>query len=178
MNRKISIALATAALGVLALAGCSQSGGAASPGYSGGSATAPPSSSASMSPSATPSNPSSASGESELQTESSRLGTVVVGKAGMTVYVFDKDTAGSGKSVCEGDCLVKWPAVVGGADTKANGITGQIGSITRSDGTQQVTLNGWPLYYYQGDAAKGDVTGQGVGSVWWVVGADGNKITG
>jgi predicted lipoprotein with Yx(FWY)xxD motif len=174
MNRKITIALATAALGVLALAGCSQTGGAGSSGGGGASATTPPGTTESTAPSTAP----SASGESELQTEDSPLGTIVVDGKGMTVYVFDKDTAGNGKSVCEGDCLVAWPAVVGGADTKAGGITGEIGSITRADGTKQLTLNGWPLYYYKGDAAKGDVTGQGVGSVWWVVGADGNKITG
>jgi predicted lipoprotein with Yx(FWY)xxD motif len=176
MNRRISIALATVALGALALAGCAQTGGTGSSGNGGGSSSAEPSTSE---PSPSESGSPSASGETELQTEDSSLGTIVVDGAGMTVYVFDKDTAGDGKSVCEGQCLVQWPAVAAGAEeTKADGITGEVGTITRSDGTEQVTLNGWPLYYYQGDAAKGDVNGQAVGNVWWVVGADGNKIAG
>jgi predicted lipoprotein with Yx(FWY)xxD motif len=170
MNRKITLALATAALGVLTLAGCSQSGGSGGGLYGGGASSAPPSISESAAP--------SASGAGELQTATSSLGTIVVDGKGMTVYVFDKDTAGNGKSVCEGDCLVAWPAVVGGADTKATGVTGTIGSITRTDGTKQVTLNGWPLYTYKGDAAKGNVNGQGVSGIWWVVGPDGNKMTG
>ena len=58
-----------------------------------------------------------------------------------------------------------------------DGVTGEVDVITGTDGSTQVTLNGWPLYYYVGDAAAGDTTGQAVNDVWWVVGADGVKIT-
>lgn len=114
-----------------------------------------------------------------LTTAESSLGTIVVDAQGMTVYVFDNDTANSGMSACEGDCLAQWPAVVTDADTPTvEGVTGTVGTITRTDdGTRQITLNGLPLYYWVEDTAAGDVSGQGVGGVWWVVGPDGVKIT-
>jgi predicted lipoprotein with Yx(FWY)xxD motif len=56
-------------------------------------------------------------------------------------------------------------------------VTGTVATITGANGAKQVTLNGLPLYTFAGDSAAGDVTGQGVGKIWWVVGADGTKIT-
>jgi predicted lipoprotein with Yx(FWY)xxD motif len=112
-----------------------------------------------------------------LKTADSDLGTVVVDAKGRTVYVFDKDQPGSGKISCSGDCLTKWPAVVPDGQPKADGVSGDLGTITRDDGTMQVTLDGSPLYLFAGDSKPGDVTGQAVGGVWWVVGADGKKIT-
>jgi predicted lipoprotein with Yx(FWY)xxD motif len=56
-------------------------------------------------------------------------------------------------------------------------VTGDVDTITGTDGSTQVTLDGWPLYYFAGDSAAGDTSGQGVDDVWWVVGADGEKIT-
>ena len=47
-------------------------------------------------------------------------------------------------------------------------VTGELGTLTRTDGTMQATYNGWPLYYFAGDAAQGDANGQGVGDVWFV----------
>jgi predicted lipoprotein with Yx(FWY)xxD motif len=52
----------------------------------------------------------------------------------------------------------------------------KFGTTKRTDGTTQVTYNGWPLYYFAKDKAPGDVTGQGVGSVWYVVSAAGDKV--
>jgi predicted lipoprotein with Yx(FWY)xxD motif len=57
-------------------------------------------------------------------------------------------------------------------------VTGEIGTITGVDGSTQVTLNGWPLYYYAGESAAGDTNGQGVGGVWWVLTPEGEKIGG
>jgi predicted lipoprotein with Yx(FWY)xxD motif len=165
--------LAAVCLIALALTACS-SGGA------GSSGSGPYDSGSSSSPSATSSPTKSAdqSGAYALGTADTALGKVVVDSKGMTVYVFDKDTQNSGKSVCEGDCLVKWPAVTATGDSpKVNGVTGTVGTITRTDGSKQVTLNGWPLYLYAGDSAAGDVTGQAVGSVWWAVAPNGDKIT-
>lgn len=165
MKRKIRVGIAIAVLGVAALAGCSQTGGA--PGY--GSFGSNPSSTA---------EPTTA-GQAVLATTSSSLGTIVVDGTGMTVYFFDKDTPNSGTSACEGACLASWPAVtLASGVPEAQGITGKLGTITRTDGARQVTLNGLPLYYYAGDTAAGDVTGQGVGGVWWVVSPAGAKITG
>ena len=58
------------------------------------------------------------------------------------------------------------------------GVTGELGTITGVDGSTQVTLNGWPLYYFVGDAAPGEVKGQGVNDVWWVLTPDGERMAG
>jgi predicted lipoprotein with Yx(FWY)xxD motif len=68
--------------------------------------------------------------------------------------------------------------VTAGEAPALDGVTGDVDTITATDGSTQVTLNGWPLYYYAGDSAAGDTAGQGVNEVWWVVGANGEKITG
>lgn len=88
---------------------------------------------------------------------------LVASSNGMTVYTFTKDTAGSGQSACTGACLAKWPALTlpsGSSPTAGTGVTGQLGTITRSDdGSLQVTYNGLPLYFYAGDSAPGDTNG-------------------
>lgn len=107
------------------------------------------------------------------------LGTVVVDGSGRTVYVFDKDTADPPKSNCEGDCAAMWPPVEAGSGTpELDGIDASlVGTVERSDGSQQLTLNGWPLYLFAKDTQAGDAKGQAVGDVWWVVGSDGKKIS-
>jgi predicted lipoprotein with Yx(FWY)xxD motif len=88
---------------------------------------------------------------------------LVAGSNGMTVYTFTSDTADSGKSACTGGCLTKWPALTvaaGATPTAGDGVTGKLGTITRTDdGSLQVTYNGLPLYFYQGDKAAGDTNG-------------------
>ncbi|WP_448625950.1 COG4315 family predicted lipoprotein [Geodermatophilus sp. URMC 64] len=121
---------------------------------------------------------SAASADAVLKTADTDLGTVVVDGEGMTVYYFDKDTAASGTSACSGQCLANWPPVTADSDSpEVDGVTGTVGTITRDDGTTQVTLNGLPLYTWVKDRKPGDVTGQGVQGVWWVVAPDGTKIT-
>lgn len=107
------------------------------------------------------------------------LGTVVVDGSGRTVYVFDKDTADPPKSNCEGDCAAMWPPVEAGSGTpELDGVDASlVGTVERSDGSQQLTLNGWPLYLFAKDTQAGDAKGQAVGDVWWVVGPDGKKIS-
>ena len=160
--RKAHILAATAVLGALVLAGCG--GGGSAGGTATGSSVA----------AASPGRPSGA----VLKTAKTALGTVVVDAGGRTVYYFDKDTANSGKSACSGACLNLWPPVkAGSASPSVDGVTGTVGTITRADGTKQLTLDGRPLYLYAGDAKPGDTTGQGVQNVWWVVAPDGSKIT-
>jgi predicted lipoprotein with Yx(FWY)xxD motif len=143
--------------GLLLLAGCADSSGSGESGDDGGAAPA----------------------DVVLATADSEFGEIVVDAEGRTVYVFDRDTADSGSSACTGQCLDNWPAVAADAgDPAVDGVTGDVGTIERDDGTMQVTLDGLPLYTYVGDADAGDVTGQGVQDVWWVVGPDGAKITG
>ena len=150
-----------AALGLLVLAGCGSSG------YGGGSSSSTSSS-------------SSAGGTSNaaLRTASSDLGTIVVAAGDRTVYVFDLDTPNSGTSACTGVCAEMWPAVTADSGSPSgDGVSGKVGTITRDDGTTQVTLAGLPLYTFSGDSKAGDVTGQGFGGIWWVMGPDGKKIT-
>lgn len=111
-----------------------------------------------------------------LATAKSDLGTIVVDGAKMTVYMFDNDTRGAKKSSCKGECIKNWPAVHGDDTASVDGVTGKVGSITSTDGKAQLTLNGWPLYYFAGDESAGDVKGQGLMKVWWVLKPDGTPV--
>ena len=102
--------------------------------------------------------------------------TIVVDGKGMTVYVYTRDSAGEKTSACIGGCATLWPAVTSTGAPTLQGVTGTIGSITTSDGKQQVTVNGMPIYYYSKDTAAGQTNGQGVAGVWYVVGANGSMI--
>jgi len=98
------------------------------------------------------------------------LGPFLTDSAGMTLYLFTKDTV-PGESACYDDCATNWPPLLT-TDAPASlpvGIQGELGTIERTDGTSQVTYNDVPLYYFAKDTKAGDTTGQGVGDVWWVV---------
>ncbi len=110
-----------------------------------------------------------------LDTASTDLGDVLVDGDGMTLYMFDNDS--EDESVCVDDCAATWPPVTGDAEVAGDVDEGMVGTITRPDGSTQVTYGGFPLYLYAADAEAGDVNGQGVGDVWWVVGPDGSRIT-
>ncbi|MET4100226.1 putative lipoprotein with Yx(FWY)xxD motif [Agrococcus sp. UYP10] len=166
MTSRTTTAALAAGLLVIALAGC-----------------ASPSTDASSPPAVSPSEeaPSSSSEEpttsAMLMVADSDLGEIVVDGDGMTVYMFDNDTQGAGASVCEGDCATNWPAVTTESEApEVEGVTGEVGTIEGVDGATQVTLNGWPLYYFAGDSAAGDVAGQGVGGVWWVLSPAGERM--
>ncbi|MDR2998716.1 MAG: hypothetical protein LBU78_11435 [Microbacterium sp.] len=114
-----------------------------------------------------------------LKVASTSLGDIVVDGNGMTAYMYDKDTQGTTTSACTGECLAKWPPILSAqAAPKADGVTGKLGTIDTPDGKHQVTLDGWPLYTFAGDSGAGDVNGQGVGGIWWVLKADGTLIRG
>ena len=101
--------------------------------------------------------------------ESPALSTFLVGEDGRTLYIFDKDTATA--SACVGGCAQAWPPFVVEGDeaaTAGDGVTGALATITRADGTTQVTYDGHPLYYYAADVQAGDTNGEGVGGVWHV----------
>ncbi|SHK62201.1 Secreted repeat of unknown function [Pseudonocardia thermophila] len=108
-----------------------------------------------------------------LATAVTALGSVVT-VDGYTVYRFDQDSADPSRSTCTGECAKQWPPVLGDGLPRLTGVPAeQVGTVGRPDGTQQLTLNGWPLYRYAGDAAPGDVEGDGVGGVWHAVEVDG-----
>lgn len=163
------IALFGVCVGLAAsLAGC---GSTATPTPAASSAAAATSSSAGSSTSST-----SAASAAAVKVASTSLGDVVVDAKGMTLYMFTKDTQGSGKSSCSGQCLVAWPPLFADGTPTADGVTGTLGTIDTADGKKQVTLDGWPLYYYAKDTKAGDTTGQDVGKVWFVLDKAGTPI--
>ncbi|PTT90926.1 hypothetical protein DBR42_04920 [Pelomonas sp. HMWF004] len=88
---------------------------------------------------------------------------VLVGANGMTLYTFDKDAAGSGKSVCNGPCAANWPPLAAAAGATGSG---DWTVITRDDGARQWAFKGKPLYFWVKDQKPGDRTGDGVNKVW------------
>ncbi|MFI6416837.1 SCO0930 family lipoprotein [Streptomyces sp. NPDC050842] len=103
-----------------------------------------------------------------------KLGKIIRDGKGRTLYRFTKDTAWPMKSNCEGACLEKWrPAKLVDLD-KVEGIDPKkLITYTRPDGTKQLTIDCWPLYWFTGDKTPGDTNGQGVGGTWFAVTADG-----
>ena len=116
-----------------------------------------------------------AAGEATVATADSDLGTILVDGEGRTLYLFMPDA--QGPSTCTEGCLENWPALAGPA-TAGEGADGSLLATAArpDDGSEQVTYNGWPLYYFGGDAVAGDVNGQGLGDNWYVVDATGNAI--
>ena len=106
-------------------------------------------------------------------------GKALVGSGGRTLYLFQADK--NGASACTGACAAAWPPdTVTGTPQAGSGVSqSQLGTITRADGTMQLTYNDHPLYYFTADAAAGTAHGQGVkafGAEWYVVNASGSKI--
>ncbi len=95
------------------------------------------------------------------KTADTAKGKALVDVKGMTLYVFDKDTAG--KSACNGKCATIWPPLMAAADAKASG---DWSIVTRDDGAKQWAYKSKPLYTWSKDKAPGDVTGDGVNNVW------------
>jgi len=105
--------------------------------------------------------------------QNATLGSFLVDSKGMTLYIFTKDTPNT--STCYGGCATAWPPLLTtGAPTAGTGVTASLlGTTTRTDGTTQVTYNGWPLYYWAKDKVAGDTTGENVQNVWFVITPDG-----
>jgi predicted lipoprotein with Yx(FWY)xxD motif len=98
----------------------------------------------------------------------SDYGDYLTGLDDKALYIFKSDVKGSGESTCYDACISAWPAyLVDSKDYKPE-LAGDFSVITRKDGSYQLAYNGWPLYYFAGDAKAGDVNGQGVGEVWYV----------
>ena len=95
---------------------------------------------------------------------------------GLTLYIFTKD--GPDQSNCNASCMANWPPLL----TEGNPILGpgtddsKLGTTLLADGRQIFTYDHMPLYYYAGDSNPGDVNGQGVGGVWYMVNSDGEVI--
>ena len=138
-------------------------------------------------PAASPAGGSSSSsagasspGGTVITTATSSGGTVLASGSGRAVYLWAKDAGDM--SSCNGACAGAWPPVTttGAATASGGAKAGDIGTITRSDGTKQVTYDGHPLYYYSGDSGPGTASGQGsdaFGAKWWLVNPNGSDVT-
>ncbi len=109
----------------------------------------------------------------------SPLGTILVDGNGKTLYLLTGDSPDA--SICADACAAAWPplSVTGSATAGAGVDASKLGTISRADGTPQVTYNGHPLYYFVKDQAAGDVNGQGIdkfGGIWYVVSPAGDAL--
>ena len=170
--------MAVGAAGVgLVVAACSSSSSTTSSGPAASSPAAAPAATQASSPAAT--GQASGTAAVSLAAIPGIPGKALVGRDGRTLYLFHADK--NGASACTGACAAAWPPdVVTGQPQAGSGVSqALLGTITRPDGTMQLTYNGHPLYYFTADAAGGTARGQGVkafGAEWYVVGAGGSKI--
>jgi predicted lipoprotein with Yx(FWY)xxD motif len=165
-GRLAAAAALTASL-AFALTACGSGSGS---GSGSGPSAAPPAASSSAAPAAT--------GEVPVAHDPT-LGSIIVDAKGLTLYRFDMDTAKPSASNCSGECAAAWPpSVAPAASSTVKGIDSKlVGSITRADGSKQLTVAGWPLYTYSSDSKPGDVNGQGVQGTWFAVTPAGGKAT-
>ena len=181
MRYRIACAIGAAGIGLL-MAACSSSSSTTT---SSPAASSPASSSAAAAPATTQASSPAATGQASgaatvsLATISGLPAKALVGSNGRTVYLFQADK--NGASACTGACAAAWPPdTVTGTPQAGSGVSqALLGTITRPDGTRQVTYNGHPLYYFTADAAAGTARGQAVkafGAEWDVVGVGGSKI--
>lgn len=159
-----------AAVGLAVLVAACASGGSSS-------TAAPANSSA---PAAAGSSSAAAGGGMVIKTASSSAGTFLVDGSGRAVYLWVKDTGDA--STCSGACAGAWPPVTTTAAPTVSGgaQASDLGTITRDDGSKQVTYNGHPLYYFSGDSGPGTASGQGsdgFGAKWWLVSPSGSDVT-
>jgi predicted lipoprotein with Yx(FWY)xxD motif len=154
----------------IALAGCGSSKSSSSAASS--KPASPPS--ASTAPGPTP----SATPAALITTKHDKLGTILAyGSKKLTVYLFEGDKGQA--SSCTGACASVWPPVAGKPQASGAATSADLGTITRPDGTTQVTYKGHPLYLYAKDKDDGDTYGQGIKSFaadWYVLAPSGNKV--
>jgi predicted lipoprotein with Yx(FWY)xxD motif len=111
-----------------------------------------------------------------IKISNSSLGPLLTDEKGQTLYAFTNDKGGTSR--CTAQCIATWPALVSRQPVTAGAGANQplLSETKRAEGTVQATYGQWPLYYYAGDLAPGDVDGQGVDGVWFAVGTDGKLI--
>lgn len=100
----------------------------------------------------------------------SGIGFYLVNGSGMTLYYRTTDIQSNGTSTCTGSCVQVWPVFYVENLTLPPGLNASsFNVVTRADGKQQLTYDGWPLYFFSGDHKPGDVNGQGIGGIWFAV---------
>jgi predicted lipoprotein with Yx(FWY)xxD motif len=153
---------------------------AAAPATTSAAAAAAPSSAAAVAPAATAaaagSSAAGPAGPASVDIKTGPLGKYLTDASGKTLYLYTPDT--SPTSTCYGQCIAFWPALLtNGAPQAGSGATQTLlATSPRTDGTSQVTYNGHPLYYFKGDKAAGDTSGQGKEGTWFVLSPAGMQI--
>jgi len=150
MNRLALMAIGAGALGAVA-AGCGSSGSSGSVSSPSGRSTA------------------------VVKTASTPVGQVLVDANGRTLYLFKSDTGTT--PTCTGSCAATWPAATTTGKPQAAGVNAALIGTTPNAGHRQLTFDGHPLYYYSGDAAMGQVNGQGLQHLWYTVSPTGAPDT-
>ncbi len=170
--------IAAVAAVALTVAACGSSSSSSS---SAGSAATPVSSSNGYGGSSASNTSSAPSGSAvAIRTAKGPDGTYLTGASGKAIYLWVADS--HDKSVCSGACAQAWPPVTVKSMPTASGgaVSSDLGTISRSNGTKQVTYQGHPLYYFVGDTHSGTIAGQGnngFGAKWWLVTPKGMAIT-
>jgi predicted lipoprotein with Yx(FWY)xxD motif len=165
------------ALGVAGVAALSLLAGCGSSSSSSSSAASAPASTPTQSTAA--STTASSSGVA-VQSKHGKLGTILAaGPKRLTVYLFEADKGTT--SACSGACAKVWPPVTTEGKPTASGgaVSADLGTTMRSDGTEQVTYKGHPLYFYDDDKDSGDAYGEGskqFGASWYVLKPNGSKV--
>jgi predicted lipoprotein with Yx(FWY)xxD motif len=177
LSRPLAVGLPLAATALIAVA-CSSGGSSGSGGTPPPAATSSPAAATSSPPAAT-SSPAAA-GHAVVTTKSGAPGTFLTDGSGRALYLWVADSPD--KSTCSGACAAAWPPLTSAAAPSAGSgaQASDLGTITRSDGTKQVTYASHPLYYYSGDTGPGQTAGQGsdgFGAKWWLVAPSGAQIT-
>jgi len=180
MPRRISARLVGFGVSIAAVALMAAAcGGSPAPSASGGGTTsaAPPATSAATTTASAPpaSSGGSTSSGTVIKTMKGTAGIWLTDQNGRTLYIYTVDQGSTSK--CYGGCATAWPPFTATGSVTVNGQfldQSLVGSTTRTDGTTQVTYGGHPLYYFKSDTSSGDVKGQGVGGVWYILGPKAN----
>jgi predicted lipoprotein with Yx(FWY)xxD motif len=113
-----------------------------------------------------------------VSTDIPGFGNALTDQGGRTLYLFTKDSTKPAKSNCDGECAEQWPPLLATGDVAITGVDPElVGTVTRSDGTEQVTVGNWPVYTFAKDTAPGQTKGHGVNGVWFVIEEEGCKST-
>jgi predicted lipoprotein with Yx(FWY)xxD motif len=124
-----------------------------------------------------PSSP--AGGLVSVESQTGTMGTFLTDQTGKALYLYTPDT--SSMSNCTGTCATLWPPVTtssGMPSASGAATASKLGTITRADGTEQVTYAGHPLYYYEGDTKAGQTNGEGLMNIWFLLSPAGVRIAG
>ncbi|MFE7172673.1 hypothetical protein [Streptomyces sp. NPDC057616] len=140
----------------LALAGCGSSGGGGGGSSAGSQAPA-------------------AMDTSTIKVSSSPLGNILTDGSGRTLYLFTEDGKNTNSMNCDAACVRLWPHMEGKPHA-GKGVQSNLISATGGGSKAQVTYAGHPLYYYANDHAAGDVKGQGIDKIWYVMNGKGAPL--